>query len=316
VGPADFSDGKIVGGLGAWFIFTRVMDIDPKTGRFYACLDNSLFELDPANGAPTLIGPITGQTYPGVVAMGINQEGICYVVGGISNLPTEFYTLDLQSAVATSVGKVRLPIGIIYDFAWDNIGTMWVSVDSFLSSRSGLYTVDLANSVATRKFSQIIFEAVNGGPKSIAFVTEPPASSYCTGKLSSQGCLPEIGWQGFASPNSATGFRLWATDVPNDTAGVLLTSLAGPAAVPLFGGTLCLDSPVLWGPYVPTSSGSGTPYSNCTGRWELDFNQYMFHQGTYPPGVRVQAQWLGRDSGYPPGEAISLSNAVDFEIVP
>jgi hypothetical protein len=42
----------------------------------------------------------------------------------------------------------------------------------------------------------------------------------------------------------------------------------------------------------------------------------MFHQGTYPAGVRVQAQWLGRDSGYPPGEAISLSNAVDFEIVP
>jgi hypothetical protein len=316
ISPADFGDSKIVGGLGAWYIFTRLMDVDRTTGRYYAVLDTALYEVNPETGSPTIIGPIVGTTYPGVEAMGIDRSGVCHIVGGNSGLPTEFYSLDLKTATATKVAEILLPIGHCNDFAWDSTGAMWATLDSPLNSRSGIYKIDLVNQVATRMFEDTVFEGVNGGPKSLAFVTEPPSSSYCTGKLSSQGCRPTIGWQGFASPNATKGFKLWATDVPNDTAGVLLTSLAGPAAVPLFGGTLCLDSPVLWGPYVPTSSGSGTPYSNCTGRWELDFNQYMFHQGTYPPGVRVQAQWMGRDSGYPPGEAISLSNAVDFEIVP
>jgi subtilisin family serine protease len=145
---------------------------------------------------------------------------------------------------------------------------------------------------------------------------------YCTAKLGSLGCMPSIGFSGFASATAANGFIIDATNVRNNKNGLLFYGVNGPASSPFLGGTLCVGAQVLRAPWV-NSGGTPAPVNDCSGVYAMDFN--TFARGVLggsplaalsTPGTVVNTQWWGRDPGFPVPNNVSLSNALQFSVGP
>lgn len=152
-------------------------------------------------------------------------------------------------------------------------------------------------------------------PRLVIDYTPPPIASYCSAQTSSQGCVPAIAWSGTPSASSGLPFQISLGSTPNQKAGVLVYSLAGPTAQPFLGGTLCVAAP-LARTAVQWSGGSATG-QDCSGALALDFNARIA-AGVHPalvPGALVHAQWHGRDPGNPAGSFLS-SDALRFAISP
>jgi Tol biopolymer transport system component len=145
--------------------------------------------------------------------------------------------------------------------------------------------------------------------------------AYCTGKVNSRGCVPEIASNGGASASALSGFTVSASRVLNNKVGLLLYTDGGRAAIAFQGGYLCLAAPVRRS--VPLFSGGNPPPSDCSGVYAIDVNAfgsgalggtpagYLRVAGTY-----VRAQFWGRDNGIPPPNNSSLSNALEFTLCP
>jgi len=138
-------------------------------------------------------------------------------------------------------------------------------------------------------------------------------STYCTGKLNSEGCVPQIDGQGTPSINSAAGdFVLSATDVIAGNTGLLFWGLA-PDNQPFLGGTLCVAGP-LQRMSSQAAMGAG---GSCSGTLTEDFGVAM-SSGTFPNlqvGVDVYAQFYARD----PQAAVApvtFTDAATFQIQP
>ena len=143
-------------------------------------------------------------------------------------------------------------------------------------------------------------------------VSLPPPSTYCTAKVNSLGCLPQMsasGVPGFTNPNP---FLLRATNVMNNKVGILLYSTAGSAATPFQGGILCIAGPFRRTP--GQMSGGNPPPNDCSGTYSFDFNARV-RSGVDPalvPGRQVWAQYYSRDPGDP--FFVGLTDAVTFTI--
>lgn len=137
------------------------------------------------------------------------------------------------------------------------------------------------------------------------------ATTYCTAKLNSQGCLPAISAQGIPSASLAAPFTVAASGILPNTVGVLIYGTGGPAAFPFQGGTLCMGSPVnrTAGQF---SGGSAA----CSGSFTYDFNALIQSgQGAgLAAGVQVQAQFWSRDQGFAAPNNSNLTDAVEFVI--
>ncbi|HTF88321.1 MAG TPA: VCBS repeat-containing protein, partial [Planctomycetota bacterium] len=96
-------------------------------------------------------------------------------------------------------------------------------------------------------------------------------STYCTAKLNSLGCLPSIGWSGFPSASSSSGFTIHAANVRNRKPGLLLYG-GGRNAVPFSSGVLCLRSPFQRS--IAVQSGGSPSGNDCTGVYQLDMNAF------------------------------------------
>jgi hypothetical protein len=140
------------------------------------------------------------------------------------------------------------------------------------------------------------------------------ASSYCTAKVNSLGCTPEIGWSGEPSVSAATPFVVTASNVINQKTGGFFFGLNGRNANPFQGGTLCVRAP-----FVRTaaqSSGGSVGGSDCSGLLALDFTPYL--QGALGPGFNlgetVDGQWWYRDpqSSF----SLGLTDAIEFQVRP
>ncbi len=133
---------------------------------------------------------------------------------------------------------------------------------------------------------------------------------YCTGKVSSQGCVPEIGFAGTPSASSAQPFDVNATLVVPSVNGILFYGY-GANNTPFQGGTLCAQPPILRAPG-QVSGGAAA----CTGSFQFDFNALI--QGGSDPsliaGAQVNAQFWFRDP--PASFGSGLSNALEFVIQP
>jgi hypothetical protein len=144
---------------------------------------------------------------------------------------------------------------------------------------------------------------------------QAPPHNYCTGKPNSQGCVPQIGFEGIPSASAPAVFDVSAIQELNHKTGMLLYGTSGVAAIPFDGGTLCI-APPLHRTGGQQSGGNPLPPSDCSGSYHYDFNariQSGFDPGLVP-GVRVSAQYWSRDPLDPFGTA--LSDALLFTIGP
>jgi hypothetical protein len=139
-----------------------------------------------------------------------------------------------------------------------------------------------------------------------------PTQTYCTAKVNSQGCLPQIGAFGVPGATNPNPFAINAANVINHKSGFVLYSVGGMAATPFQGGTLCLASPLHRTP--AQNSGGNVGPADCSGTYSFDFNVRV-QSGIDPalvPGVEVWAQYYSRD----PGDVfmVGLTDAVTFTI--
>lgn len=141
----------------------------------------------------------------------------------------------------------------------------------------------------------------------------PVPSTYCTGKVNSQGCTPQIGATGMASASSAAPFDVTTTMLLNNKPGIFFYGYA-PTAIPFQGGFLCVAPPTR---RTAASNTAGNPPPNdCSGALTIDFNGII--QGGGDPGLEAGAsvftQAWSRDPQSP--STTSLSNGLQFTICP
>ncbi len=135
--------------------------------------------------------------------------------------------------------------------------------------------------------------------------------NYCTSKTNSQGCLPAIGSVGTPTIGGGDDFHVVASQVINKQNGILIWS-RGEKAVPFYGGTLCLDSPIQRTGL--QNSGGNIVGTDCSGTFDFHFSEaYMAAKGveTYDS---IYAQFWYRD---PMGSfGVGLTDALHFVVCP
>lgn len=143
----------------------------------------------------------------------------------------------------------------------------------------------------------------------------PAASSYCTAKVNSQGCSPQIASTGQASATSPAPFLVSASQVINQKAGVLFYGYSSGASA-FQGAFKCVGGAVIRTQV--QSSGGNTGFDDCSGALSYDFNARI-QSGADPAliaGVDVFAQWWYRDGADPAGYGTGLSNGLQFRVCP
>lgn len=142
-----------------------------------------------------------------------------------------------------------------------------------------------------------------------------PSTTYCTAKVNSLGCTPQISASGIGSTSSPLPFTLSASNVLNQKAGVLFYGYTS-GATSFQGGIKCVVGQVRRSP--TQNSGGATGANDCSGVLSYDFNTRI-QAGTDPAlivGANVFAQWWYRDSADPTGFGTGLSDAVQFNVCP
>ncbi len=147
------------------------------------------------------------------------------------------------------------------------------------------------------------------------------ATTYCVAKVNSLGCTPSLTATGTPSASATSGFVLSTVNVINNKPGLYLYTNNGRANTPFQGGTLCVAGPVRRS--VALNSSGNPPPNDCSGDYQLDFS--AFGQGLLGGapepfltviGTMVNAQCWGRDNGSPFPNNSTLSNGVEWTVVP
>ena len=148
----------------------------------------------------------------------------------------------------------------------------------------------------------------------------PGPVGYCTAKTNSLGCTPTISATGASSATAASGFVIESQSNRNQRPGLLIYGSTGRTAIPFHGGILCVAAPVRRTPGL-SSGGASLPTQDCSGVFSIDLN--AFAQGALGgnpapallvPGTVVDAQFWGRDPGFPAPDNISLSGGLEFVV--
>lgn len=143
--------------------------------------------------------------------------------------------------------------------------------------------------------------------------TCPAATTYCTAKTNSQGCVPAIASSGTASYTSASAFNVSASNILNQKSGLLFYGSAASSA-PFQGGIKCVAAPT--SRTVIQGSGGSPSGNDCTGTFTLDFNALIqsFTDASLVPGAEVFAQYWSRDPAS--ASTTNLTNGARFTICP
>lgn len=141
-------------------------------------------------------------------------------------------------------------------------------------------------------------------------------TTYCTAKVNSAGCTPQISFVGTPSASASAGFHVFGTSVLNRAPGLLVYGTNGRATTPFGGATLCLAAPLRRTP-VQNSGGSAVGV-DCSGSYHLDFAAWVASGAdpTLVAGTTVNAQWYSRDTGFAPPGNVGLTNALEFTLAP
>ena len=153
-------------------------------------------------------------------------------------------------------------------------------------------------------------------------VYDDPALTYCTAKLNSLGCTPQIGFIGSPSATAGSGFVVSSTNVRNNKSGLLFYGVSGRASTPYQGGTLCVQ-PQIKRTGAVNSGGTPAPANDCSGVYAIDMNAFAVSAGPpvplpalAVPGTLVDCQFWGRDPGFPPPNNTTLSDALEYTVQP
>ena len=138
---------------------------------------------------------------------------------------------------------------------------------------------------------------------------------YCTAKVNSLGCLPELYAWGTPSRGNLSSFVIGVSNLRSVSTAMFIYKVGGaPASFPFQGGTLCIGPGGIR--RTPLRDSGGYAGDNCTGVAQMDFNRFALGQdGGNPdpallvPGITYRVQLWGRDSGDPFG--VALSNAIE-----
>ncbi|MCK6446207.1 MAG: hypothetical protein L6Q99_07430 [Planctomycetes bacterium] len=140
-----------------------------------------------------------------------------------------------------------------------------------------------------------------------------PATTYCVGKVNSLGCTPAISLAGSVSFSAGSGALLSVTNVLGGVNGEFFHGTAGAANTPFFGGTLCVQPPLVR----HTLKSTGGTWGSCSGFSSEDFNTYIA-SGADPAlvaGAQVWIQHWSRDPNLATNR-VGLSNAATVVICP
>jgi len=291
-----------------------VLEADPTSGIVYRIFQGKLHTMDQVTAQLTYVADISGMS-GGTNNLAIRHDGVAFCITDGRFLAT----LDLASGVLTPGGTVQLPIpdpltyGLFFDTAFDMQGRLWGAwwvgnTGPTGLAYNGLYKIDLATRIGVR------MQAFNE-KLAIAFTPDCTCTIYCVGKPNGLGCTPAIARGGLPSPTAQSGFEISASNVVNQTLGVLAWSAGGRVANPFHGGTWCVRAPLVRTP-LRSSGGSPAPALDCSGRWSLDFNTYMQSSIAPPPGTTLNCQWYGRDPALAPPHNVQLSDALEFVLLP
>lgn len=138
--------------------------------------------------------------------------------------------------------------------------------------------------------------------------------TYCTPKLTSQGCLPAIEFSGTPSLSSGKPLIFRLAGVPKQTVGTLGYSILGKTSLPFQGGTLCIQPPLRRTP--GTRKATVFIAGPCTTPLLVNFESHI-NSGADPAlgiGTEVFVQWFFRDPGAPLG--MGHTEAARFTIQP
>jgi hypothetical protein len=164
--------------------------------------------------------------------------------------------------------------------------------------------------VASTPFSSMNFPS--GGRLRLHLGGTAAPTSYCTAKVNSSGCTPLITYSGAASKSLGFGLQLVAQNVLPGMPGIVIWAKT-PNAVPFFGGTLCVGSPLTRAGAQVSGTISGLP---CLGQYLFQFDAaYMNAQGLNA-GQDVYAQYWSRDQGFAAPNNVGLTPGLHFQIAP
>lgn len=221
-----------------------------------------------------------------------------------------FYNHWDDVALNPPAGAVRADVRLMYQ------PTSWEYIQFLVLANTGAVAIH-ANKGAD------VFEAWRAtGMASPVVMAEARWGStapvvYCTAKVNSLGCTPEIGSTGVPSASAGEGFHVTCSNVINNTVGMLWVSTTGANNAPFKGGINCIRSPAAR-VALQSSGGNYAPANDCSGGYIVDFNAYIAG-GSNPymlPGTTVWSQWWMRDNGFALPNNYGFSAGLQFTIEP
>jgi subtilisin family serine protease len=197
-------------------------------------------------------------------------------------------------------------------YLWDHNPSTTPDVTLESGAAATSFTTNLAPSSQPWYFHIRPYDIAGNGQNQFhygpIYITPAAATTYCTGKTNSLGCVPAISATGSPS-KSAGNLTLSCSQVINQRFGLLFFGSA-PLATPFQGGTLCVASPTVRTP--SQSSGGPATGTSCTGSYSFTFTTAQMNLFGIDPGETVYAQYWMRDPASP--STTGLSNAVQFTV--
>lgn len=197
----------------------------------------------------------------------------------------------------------------------DNVDLFWINVDGSAVGQpigncptlpalgTGCYLVDIGPSPGWPRspWAGLYMQMFSAGPLPVSACQQIASSTtYCTAKVSTIGCLPQI--NAIGEPQLSTGqFQVTADQIMNFKNGLLFYGITGPAAIPFSNGDILCVNPPLKRTTLQSSLGNPPQISDCSGTYNFDFFQY-YASGIDPNltlGVEINAQWWYRDPAAP-----------------
>lgn len=142
----------------------------------------------------------------------------------------------------------------------------------------------------------------------------PAPGSYCTGKLSSAGCIPTVSASGHTSLTGPDDLVVRGDLLLNNVSSKLIWSRAS-SSLPFHGGTLCVQIPAAR-TTVTTSGGNAGVATDCSGSYAFAFTHAYLASKAVIAGETLYFQASTRDPGFAPPGNHSLSAGIYFTILP